>query len=164
MNSDLVIPLIVILLGLAVFVWGFRRMWRSMTHRGVYDEEYRQNCGYDVRASIGRCPECGLAIPSRVQEWFPLRDEWPETFVDPRKPGADELPTVVRTTKNGLEADLMCQQLNARGMNCRVVVRPVSYGRTHVDYLDLVVWSADADVARELLDRLMARSVVAERR
>ena len=47
--------LLFLLLGWPAYVW----LWRRWNRRGPGCAHSCSNCGYDLRASPGRCPECG---------------------------------------------------------------------------------------------------------
>ena len=56
----LVVPywFLAVLFAILPLVWVIRR-WR-----GRYPKGHCQKCGYDLRGSEGRCPECGAPIPA----------------------------------------------------------------------------------------------------
>lgn len=116
-------------------------------------------CGYDLRASKRRCPECGTPIENSRPRHVPLRDDWPATAINPRSPAAGETPVVAYESKNSLEADLLQEQFQARGIECRLEreeLPGVVYGGVY-QTSKLVVWSGDADRARTIAAKLLDR-------
>jgi hypothetical protein len=58
----IVVPHIYIILILALpSLWVFRNLWKRRHHLQL---NLCTHCGYDLRASKDRCPECGTVIPS----------------------------------------------------------------------------------------------------
>lgn len=117
------------------------------------------SCGYDLRASKRSCPECGTPIESSRPRHLPLRDDWPATLIVPRAPEAGETPVVVYKSKNALEASLLQEQFQARGIECRLdreEIPGVVYGGVS-QTLELVVWSGDVDRAQAIATKLLDR-------
>jgi len=147
---------LLLLVGLVAAIWAG---WRNVRK----DEGVCERCGYDLRASRGRCPECGEPIPFRRRSEVAgrLRDHWPTDAIAPRVPHADEERTVVHTTPQRVEADLLCAQLVARGTFARVEPRVagglLSDEEVRVVY-EVFCWSDDAELAREMARRLTAEA------
>jgi hypothetical protein len=167
---------VVVVAALAGIVWFLWRLWRSGTEdarqferRDRRDRGLCPECGYDVRASGGRCPECGAAI-RRLPEPEPevagdgarldprrLSADWPAQAIEPEPPGpADEL-VLVHSTGGGAEAELLQQQLMARGVWCRVEQRE-QYARggavvTRVRLMSVLVPARDRERAEQIMQR-----------
>ena len=55
--------MVILLLGLVPLL-DVVRVWERRRSRNTADTKTCPGCGYDLRASTGRCPECGAAIPA----------------------------------------------------------------------------------------------------
>jgi hypothetical protein len=129
------------------------------------------NCGYDLRGGHEACPECGAPVAKPVSEAVAevlddgstelnphaLRDNWPIDAIVPRQPRLDEIPTPVFTTLNILEANLLVQQLTARGImavsKSREEFRVSGSVTRRLNHLLIVVPSDDKELSESIIDR-----------
>ncbi len=159
--------LVVFLLVPATFVYFVWMIYSWRRRQAGLPESHCEKCGYDLRASFGRCPECGTPVPDSPEEESDriarqhildprrLREEWPASPLAPRIPSESEGVWTVYSTRHSTEADLLKQQIEARGISCRVVDRgTLRVRRASGDplYFALVVPEGDKQFATEIVD------------
>jgi hypothetical protein len=146
------------LLLIALIAVAFSILQQSRKDRWLKEGRCR-HCGYDLRASTGRCPECGRVIPSEKpdEEQGGLFDDIFATQpIEPRKPSAEERMVEVARTTSVIEANFLATLFEHRGIAALVEgqPRPTDY---QPPSMRLMVWSEDREPAAALLEEVAKR-------
>jgi hypothetical protein len=137
-----------------LLVWLFRDNDRSRATNSC------SQCGYDLRGTPARCPECGTVNEARARyvALRRLRDEWPADRIVLRRPEPGEALVEVFRTHDGMLAPLVKRHLFERGIFCQLrattpAARPgvTGFSGSHT----IRVWSEDADRARAIMNWLL---------
>ena len=147
---------------LAVPAFGAWYLWRRLHDASRWDPDLCEECGYDLRKTPARCPECGTVSAShaRYQQMKRLREEWPEETIAPREPGPYEQLVSAYETDDGMLADLLAEQLEVRGVHCEQR-EPEVIGRAGAALVygshKLMVWNGDMNRAETIIKTLLAQ-------
>jgi len=161
-----------ILLAMALVITALiLREKRRLDAKERFDRQQCVNCGYDLRASVDRCPECGFPIQppelplTTLLDRRTLANDWPEVTQPPRQPRPDESRVEVYASEEIMAVDLLAQQLEARGLITGVTTTkttfldPISVTTVERTYKKLTVWSGDLDRAVKIIHDLSSASI-----
>jgi hypothetical protein len=144
---------------------------RRLDAKDRFDRQQCVNCGYDLRASEDRCPECGFPIQApelpltMALDRQTLANDWPPETQNPRQPGSDEIRVEVYASEEMMAVDLLAEQLEARGLITSVsssktkFVDPISVTTVERTYKKLAVWSGDLDQAVKIIHSFSSASI-----
>lgn len=166
-------PLVWIVAGITALIYWrlILRESRRLKAKERFERLQCVHCGYDLRASDQRCPECGFPIQApdlpltMTLDLAALQTQWPTDHQETRIPRPDECRVDVYAGTEGEPIHLLAQQLQARGISARVSVShsrrvdPVSL--MTVEYWDgkLAVWSGDVERATEIIQEFSQASI-----
>jgi hypothetical protein len=157
--------LLLLLAAALFFAW---RMWTSKATDEIDqpEEDRCQHCGYDLRAGHDRCPECGKPVPTEADRALErglmldpkaLQQNWPAAPIEPRVPEPHEKPVMVHFSTTHYEAELLMQQLQARGILAKLKSKDAffqtGYDSRRVSNWTVHVPSDDAELAKAIIDR-----------
>lgn len=96
-----------------------------------------------------------------------LANDWPDAPIEPRKPEPHEELVLLLRTPESMEAKLLAEQLEARGVACRLDDGPTGGAlypglREGVTDTEVRVFSGDLDVARAYLCKVQGLPVDVE--
>lgn len=115
-GMTVVVALLWVLFLCAQLIWSAIAGPRDTETEADFDAQHCENCGYDLRGSGDRCPECGTLQDGERRYRRALATEWPDAPIAPVAPKPSDLPVQLGSLRKDWEAELIVQQLNARGV------------------------------------------------